>query len=110
MVSQFSEIELDLFSVSYPVPNYPKEQKKLWRKIRDHSTCSSEVLDRIESMLPEGRFYDSYQDYACYGAALYAIGTGLTSPFAFKEKDNKQLLERFLIKKEKLQQRGSTLI
>jgi len=80
--------------IAYPVPNYPNEQRKLWDKIRADSNALIMLLDRIESMLPKGKFYDEHYHYACDGAAFFAIGTTSESPLKIGKKDHQRKRER----------------
>ena len=109
MVIKLNDNELLLVEILYPVPNYPEVQKELWQKIRQHSTVSLKALDRIESMLPGGEFYNQYQEYACHGAAFYAMGV-VFSPFEVNQEDNKRIIDANLVKVEKTTQSELTLL
>lgn len=97
MENIFSDIELDLLDIIFPVPNYLNEQKILWQKIRSNSTAPLEVLDKIEDMLPGGKFYDSKGgDYACDGAAFFAMLQTLSSPIGINSTDHKILFNNLI--------------
>lgn len=109
MTLMFSDIKLELLDTVYPVPNYPKEQGELWEKIRAYSAAPKTILDRIESMLPKGKFYDKYLAYACNGAAFFAIDAGSESPLKIGREDHKIILDS-LTKVESPRRKELTLL